>query len=90
MSIYSWGWGRSSVYKLTGYLSIFTSNIIGDLIAIPFSYVFSKNEPLSSTQIDVCPGVIYPKAPITPGLKDLIENYLNDYALQVVWYDDTE
>jgi len=41
-------------------------------------------------KIDVCPGVIYPKAPITLGLKDKIEGYLNDYGLQVVWYDDTE
>jgi hypothetical protein len=41
-------------------------------------------------KIDVCPGIIYPKSPITPGLKDLIEDYLNDYGLQVVWYDDPE
>ena len=39
-------------------------------------------------KIDVCPGIIYPKSPITPGLKELVENYLNDYGLQVVCYYD--
>ena len=38
--------------------------------------------------VSVCAGLIYPRSPSTPGLKDLIEQYLNDNALQVVWYDD--
>lgn len=33
------------------HVSIFTSYIIGDLIAIPFAYVFSKSESSSSMQI---------------------------------------
>ena len=36
----------------------------------------------------VCPGIIYPTAPSTPGLKEEIEEFLNDNGLQVVWYDD--
>lgn len=36
---------------------------------------------------DVCAGIIYPSAPTAPGLKERIEEYLNEYGLQVVWYD---
>ena len=39
-------------------------------------------------KVDVCPGVIYPRAPKTAGLQEEVEEYLNDYGLQVVWYDD--
>jgi hypothetical protein len=45
-------------------------------------------EYLDVIKIDVCPGIIYPTAPDTPGLKVMIEEYLNDYGLQAVWYDD--
>lgn len=34
---------------------VMASYIIGDLIAIPFAYVFSKSEPLSSIQIPETP-----------------------------------
>ena len=44
-------------------------------------FVLGKN-------IDVCPGIIYPKRPVSRGLKIQIEEYLNDYGLQVVWYHD--
>ena len=47
-------------------------------------------EYLDVEKIDVCPGIIYPNSPTSPGLKEMIENYLNDYGLQVVWYDDDE
>ena len=33
------------------HVSIFTSYIIGDLIAIPFSYVFSKNDSPKELEI---------------------------------------
>jgi len=36
----------------------------------------------------VCPGLIYPTAPETPGLKERIEKYLNDYGIAVAWYRD--
>ena len=36
----------------------------------------------------VCPGLIYPTAPATPGLKERIEEYLNDYGIAVAWYRD--
>ena len=39
-------------------------------------------------RMDVCAGIIYPTAPRTAGLKERIEDYLNDYGLQVVWYYD--
>ncbi len=45
-------------------------------------------EYLDVIKIDVCPGIIYPTAPDTSGLKEMVEAYLNDYGLQVVWYDD--
>ena len=45
-------------------------------------------EYLDVIKVDVCPGIIYPTAPDTPGLKEMVEEYLNDYGLQVVWYDD--
>jgi hypothetical protein len=37
-------------------------------------------------KVDVCPGIIYPDSPKTPGLRERIETYLNDYGIQVVWY----
>jgi hypothetical protein len=43
---------------------------------------------LDVDQVSVCAGIIYPHAPRSAGVKDLVEQYLNDSALQVVWYDD--
>ena len=50
-----------------------------------FRYV---DKYLDHDKLSVCAGVIYPSSPSTAGLKDLVEQYLNDNALQVVWYDD--
>lgn len=36
--------------------------------------------------LDVCAGIIYPSEPKTPGLKERIEDYQNDFGIQVVWY----
>ena len=36
----------------------------------------------------VCPSLIYPTEPETPGLKERIEQYLNDYGIAVAWYRD--
>lgn len=38
--------------------------------------------------ISVCPGIIYPREPVTPGVRAEVEEYLNEYGLQVVWYED--
>ena len=43
---------------------------------------------LDGEQLDVSAGIVYPTAPSTPGLKDRVESYLNEYGVQVVWYDD--
>jgi hypothetical protein len=45
-------------------------------------------EYLDVQTVDVCAGIIYPSAPLTPGLKDMVEGHMNDNGLQVVWYDD--
>jgi hypothetical protein len=37
--------------------------------------------------IGVCAGIIYPRRPEAHGLAAQIEQSLNDYGLQVVWYD---
>jgi hypothetical protein len=50
-----------------------------------FRYV---DKYLDHDNVSVCAGVIYPMCPSTPGLKDFVETYMNDNALQVVWYDD--
>ncbi len=38
-------------------------------------------------ETSVCAGIIYPRAPECFGLREEVEGYLNDYGLQVVWYD---
>jgi hypothetical protein len=39
-------------------------------------------------RIDVCPGIIYPHAPKSVGIKQEVEKYINDRCIQIVWYDD--
>jgi len=39
-------------------------------------------------KVDVCPGIIYRSPPSTPGLREDIEEYLNQWGLQVVWYEE--
>ena len=41
-------------------------------------------------KVDICPGIIYPDSPKTPGLRERIETYLNDYGIQVVWLRDDQ
>ncbi len=43
---------------------------------------------LHDDRLNVCAGIIYPQSPRTEGLREQIEAYLNDWGLQVVWYDD--
>ncbi|MCD4652401.1 hypothetical protein K8T06_00520 [bacterium] len=39
-------------------------------------------------KVDVCPGIIYKSPPSTPGLREDVEEYHNDWGLQVVWYEE--
>lgn len=43
---------------------------------------------LDGVKVNVCAGIIYPQPPREPGLREEVEEYLNDHALQVVWYDE--
>ena len=38
---------------------------------------------------DVCPGIIYPSAPISLDLKQQVEAFFSDHCIQLVWYNDT-
>jgi len=39
-------------------------------------------------KLDVCPGLIYPSSPRTRGLREKIEQDLNERGIQVVWFAD--
>jgi hypothetical protein len=43
---------------------------------------------IDGDHLNVCSGIIYPAAPVTAGLREEVETYLNDCGLQVVWFDD--
>jgi hypothetical protein len=43
---------------------------------------------LDDDRVSVCAGIIYPAPPTDPKVRVLVEEYLNGYALQVVWYDE--
>lgn len=43
---------------------------------------------LDEDHVSVCAGIIYPKAPASLEVKIQVESYLNEHALQVVWYAD--
>jgi len=43
---------------------------------------------LDVEKVDVCPGIIYKAPPSTLGLREEIEKYLNEWGLQVVWYEE--
>ncbi|MEW6668438.1 MAG: hypothetical protein AB1512_24765 [Thermodesulfobacteriota bacterium] len=43
---------------------------------------------LDVDKVDVCPGIIYKSPPSTPGLRKEIEEYLNEWGVQVVWYEE--
>lgn len=45
-------------------------------------------EYLDGKGITVCPGLIYPEEPKSPGLKERIEEYLNSYGIMVAWHRD--
>jgi hypothetical protein len=43
---------------------------------------------LDDDHISVCAGIVYPKAPSSDAVRIEVESYLNEHALQVVWYAD--
>ena len=43
---------------------------------------------LDDDEVNVCAGIIYPRSPKSPGLKEEVEMHLNDHGLQVLWYED--
>ena len=46
------------------------------------------DEYLMTHELEVCPGIIYPKPPNTAGLRVEVETFMSEYGLQVVWYDE--
>jgi hypothetical protein len=48
------------------------------------------SEYLDNDKIEVCPGIIYPVAPSSNEHREYIEEYLNSYGIQVVWYYDEQ
>ena len=44
------------------------------------------DEFLDEQHVSVCAGIIYPQAPVDHDLLAQVEQYLNDHALQVVWF----
>ena len=45
---------------------------------------------INRKKIDVCPGIIYSHSPKSKYLQNRVEDYLNSYGLQVVWYKDSK
>lgn len=43
---------------------------------------------LDEDHVSVCAGIIYPKAPTNLEVRIQVESYLNEHALQIVWYAD--
>lgn len=46
------------------------------------------DEYLASGEVDVVAGIIYPREPRDHEVRDQIVGYLNDWGIQVVWYDE--
>jgi len=44
------------------------------------------DEFLDEQHVSVCAGIIYPKAPVDADLTAMVEQYLNEHMLQVVWF----
>jgi hypothetical protein len=46
------------------------------------------NDPLDLQSVDRQIGVVYPRTPVTPGLKEQIVKELGDSGISVVWFDE--
>ena len=74
--------------KATNWDRIFPRNITKNLGSHRRQIYKYIDKYLDGEDKTVCPGLIYPTAPTSPGLKERIEEYLNDYGISVVWYRD--
>jgi len=45
-------------------------------------------EFVDNRRIDVCAGIIYPHAPNSNKLRKRVEDYMIEYGIPVVWYDE--
>ena len=45
------------------------------------------DEYINRNTVNVCAAILYAKPPVTAGLKEEIEKYLNDFSLQVAWFE---
>lgn len=43
---------------------------------------------LDDDHLNVCAAVVYPRSPVTAGLKAELEEFMNNNALQIAWYHD--
>jgi hypothetical protein len=49
---------------------------------------YIEGELASLVESEVIPAIVYPKSPITPGRKNMIEEILHEHWIQVVWRDE--
>ena len=55
-----------------------------------WKYIESQLEGLGGDERkEVCPGIVYPRRPTTPGRLKLIENLLEEEGIPVVWDDES-
>lgn len=74
--------------KSTNWDRIKPENVVKNLGAHRRQLCRYIDEYLEGKGLTVCPGLIYPEAPVTPGLKEKVEEYLNRYGITAVWYRD--
>jgi len=74
--------------KATDWDRIKSGNVVKNLGSHRRQIYKYIEEYLDGHGLTVCPGLIYPTAPSTDGLKERIEEYLNSYGVAVAWYYD--
>ena len=47
--------------------------------------VWKYTEPYLEAGREVCPGIIYPRSPVKSGLKERIEEKMNEMGIQIAW-----
>jgi hypothetical protein len=74
--------------KATDWDRIYSRNISKNLSAHCRQILKYVDKYLEGDGFTVCPGLIYPTAPATPGLKERVEEYLNNNGIAVAWFRD--